>query len=184
MTTPIYDAAEKRTRETFLALMWSLSYPGKVHHLPEDERDSFVLIAETLLDLETTYTTHDEILEAFIATTGTRRAEIDRAAYVFYPTLTEADLEALKHANTGTIFYPDESATLILGAKLKVGDAMNLTGPGIKAETSLQIGGLPTAFWELRQRVIRYPLGWDVLLVDGRQVIGLPRTTVIEMGAQ
>ena len=41
---------------------------------------------------------------------------------------------------------------------------------------------LPAVFlvWGLQGLVARYPLGWDVFFVGGDQVVGLPRTTVLE----
>ncbi|TXI04054.1 MAG: phosphonate metabolism protein PhnH, partial [Rhizobium sp.] len=30
-------------------------------------------------------------------------------------------------------------------------------------------------------RAIRYPLGWDLYLVDGKRLFGIPRSTKIEV---
>jgi len=36
--------------------------------------------------------------------------------------------------------------------------------------------------WTLREQICRFPLGWDTLLVAADRVLGLPRTTQIEVG--
>jgi alpha-D-ribose 1-methylphosphonate 5-triphosphate synthase subunit PhnH len=180
MQTPLYSQSEALTHDTFHALMMSLAFPGRPHQIPE--HDVFYAIGETLLDIETTFFTPDAALSAVFTRLGSRAVDVHTAAYIFIPTLTDAHLSDLALASTGTMLYPDQSATLIVGATFASGESFSLTGPGIKPDEpqSIQIGGVPAAFWELRARVCHYPLGWDVFLVDGRQVIGLPRTTVMK----
>ena len=179
MTFPLYTAAEAQSRETFLALMWALSYPGRVHQLPR-EVDAFTLIAETLLDLETSYFTPDESLGAILANTGAHARQASDAAYHFYEQLTETTLSNVRQASIGTILYPDTAATLVMGCILNNGTEFVLSGLGVNGQQMLQIGGLPHAFWTMRETACKYPLGWDVFLVDGQQVIGLPRSTRVE----
>jgi len=45
----------------------------------------------------------------------------------------------------------------------------------------IRLASIPDPFWALRAQICRYPLGWDVLLVAGDRVVGLPRTTQIEV---
>lgn len=62
-----------------------------------------------------------------------------------------------------------------------------LRGPGIApagripSAATLQIAGLPLDLWRLRAERGPYPLGWDLFLVDGERVVGLPRTTQVEV---
>ncbi len=179
MTHPAYTPAEARTRETFLALMWALSYPGRLYDVP-DAGDPFALIAETLLDLETSYFTPDAALQPVLAHSGARSLPVETAAYHFYPALLSLHLPTLRQASVGTMLYPDEGATLVIGAVLGEGAEFVLQGPGVNGQQSLQVDGLPDAFWELRETACRYPLGWDIYLLDGRRVVGLPRSTRIE----
>ena len=183
MTHPAYTPYEALTHDTFLALMWALSYPGRIYHLPENIENAFHAIAETLLDIETSFYTTDETLAPILANNGARPLSPDRAAYHFYPALTDSDLDTVKEASVGTLMYPDQSATLIIGATFGEGQKFSLTGPGINPQQAnhIQISGIPTNFWELREKAIRYPRGWDVYLVDAKQVIGLPRTTIINI---
>jgi alpha-D-ribose 1-methylphosphonate 5-triphosphate synthase subunit PhnH len=179
MTHPAYTAAEARSRETFLALMWALSYPGSNYSLP-DAGEPLVTIAETLLDLETSYyTPDDDALAAALAHTGARNLPPDGAAYHFYPVLSASALAAVQQASAGTMLYPDTAATLIIGCTFGGGMSLRLEGPGIDGQTHVDAGDLPEAFWELRRSVCRFPLGWDVYFVDGRRVMGLPRSTKV-----
>jgi alpha-D-ribose 1-methylphosphonate 5-triphosphate synthase subunit PhnH len=179
MTFPLYTTAEAQSRETFLALMWALSYPGRVHHLPQNTHN-FTLIAETLLDLETSYFSHDESLQDMLAATGAHARPTGEAAYHFYQHVDDSTLTEIRQASVGTMLYPDTAATLVIGCTLGTGSEFVLSGPGVNGQQAIQINGLPDAFWELRETACKYPLGWDVFLVDGQQVIGLPRSTRME----
>jgi alpha-D-ribose 1-methylphosphonate 5-triphosphate synthase subunit PhnH len=179
MAHPVYTVVEARTRETFLALMWALSYPGRIHELP-DADEPFARIAETLLDLETSYYTPDTALQTVLVHSGAKSLPVETAAYHFYPALLALHLPALRQASVGTMLYPDDGATLIIGAALGEGARFVLQGPGVNGQQSLQVDGLPDAFWELRETACRYPLGWDIFLLDGRRVVGLPRSTRLE----
>lgn len=85
------------------------------------------------------------------------------------------------------MLYPDQAATLFVGCALGNAEAgesptiLKLTGPGIQGERYFRVSGLPAEFWALRERAARFPLGWDVFLVDATgKVIGLPRSTRID----
>lgn len=173
-----YTAEEARSRETFLALMWALSHPGSIQKLPT-EGDPFHLIAESLLDLETSFYTDNEALRIVLSQTGARNLPVEKAAYHFYPQLTR--LEDVQQAIVGTMLYPDLGATLIIGCQLGQGMNMTLSGPGIESTITCQIDIISTEFWALREKRCQYPLGWDTFLVDGQQVLGLPRTTKIQV---
>ena len=178
MTTPLYTPAEARTRETFLALMWAFSYPSRAYPLP-DAGAPFALVGETLLDLETSFYTPDDALAAELTRNGARRLAPERAAYHVYPTLRDADMDAVRAASIGTLLFPDHAATLIIGCALGAGETYALRGPGIQSVNTLRVGGVPSALWDIRAAA-RFPLGWDVYLLDGRNVVGLPRSTQIE----
>jgi len=183
MQTPEYTQEEARSRETFLAMMQGLSFPGRSFDLPMGSENTFMAIGETLLDLETSYFTPDEKLNGLLGQTGARALAPERAAYHFYTHIDENTLATIEKASVGTMPYPDEAATLIIACSLDEGDTLRLTGPGIKTETHIKTN-VGTAFWQLRGRKSRYPLGWDVFLVDEARVIGLPRTTQIEFEGQ
>lgn len=176
---PPYTTSEARSRETFLALMWALSYPGRTQALP-DYDEPFALIGETLLDLETSFFTPDVQLRTRLAQTGARLLETERAAYHFYPVLDDLALTTIASASVGSLSYPDQAATLIIGAHFGRGSALSLAGPGINGSAIIQIDGIPASFWTLRKRSA-FPLGWDVFFVDGLAVLGLPRSTKVTL---
>jgi alpha-D-ribose 1-methylphosphonate 5-triphosphate synthase subunit PhnH len=172
--------AEVRQHAAFTALMWALSYPGRPQRLPDAGPAAFALVGATLVDLETGYFTPDDALAAALARTGGQPLSPARAPYQFYPRLDDAGLAALALAPAGTYLDPDLGATLVLGCRLGAGAALTLVGPGVQRPIALRVGGLPPALWELRA-AHRYPLGWDLLLLDGDQLVGLPRTTAVEV---
>ncbi|MCA9886813.1 MAG: phosphonate C-P lyase system protein PhnH [Anaerolineae bacterium] len=185
MAHPAYTQEEQLARATFLALMWSLSYPGRIYELPEGSNPLHV-IADTLLDLETTFYTPDGELAHYLGRNNAREVAVERADYHFYPQLTNDLLATVQQANIGTLLYPDQGATLIIGCSLDGDTSLSLSGPGIPPAqpNKIRVGGIPNAFWDLRDNANRYPRGWDVYLVDESRIIGLPRTTIITVGGE
>lgn len=182
MLTPTLSSAEIRTRSAFLGLMWALSHPGRRQPLPGAVTDPNValhVIGETLLDLETTFFTPDAGLAYTLQQTTARAESADVAAYHFYPYVNEQTLALISQAPVGDMLYPDRAATLVLACALDSGPEFRLKGPGIAASTLIR-AALPLAFWDLRNRTLRYPLGWDLFLVHNGEVIGIPRTTTVE----
>ena len=186
-TAPIQTPLEARAHATFDALMRALSYPGRPQALKlEDRRTPFTAIAEALLDLEVTAFSTEQLLEADLRATGAKLVALERAEYVFMPYLTEAQLPLLQRVNRGSTLTPDDAATLVIGASfarkpLESAQQLRLRGPGIKDSLEVQIGGLPREFWRVREAVIAFPIGWDVFFVDSNQILGLPRTTAVEL---
>jgi len=90
-------------------------------------------------------------------------------------------VDALASLRIGTLAYPDDAATLFATARLGSGQRLSLTGPGIKDSVTIEIGGIDRSFWQMRRKAIRYPLGWDLYLVDGKRLLGIPRSTTIEV---
>jgi alpha-D-ribose 1-methylphosphonate 5-triphosphate synthase subunit PhnH len=181
MTAPVYTPDEARDRETFLALMWALSYPGRMRDVGSvtHTHDTFRAIGSALLDLETSFYTPDAALADELLRTGARPQSASEAAYHFYPALDGAAIESIAQASIGTMLRPDEGATLIIGCAFASGSAFTLKGPGIQTTHDIRLGGIPARFWGLRERALRYPLGWDVYFVDHGHIIGLPRTTAV-----
>jgi alpha-D-ribose 1-methylphosphonate 5-triphosphate synthase subunit PhnH len=182
---PIQTAFEAESRECFHSLMWALSYPGQIMTLPvagdAHALAAFATVGRTLLDLETSFFTNDAALRVELERTGSGMRSATDAAYLYFPKLGEADLPLVEQANIGDETYPDNGATLVIGCQLNGPEAVNLRlrGPGIQGERTLSVAGLPAAFWQLRERRIRYPLGIDLFLLDGPALVGLPRTTRI-----
>jgi alpha-D-ribose 1-methylphosphonate 5-triphosphate synthase subunit PhnH len=60
------------------------------------------------------------------------------------------------------------------------GQRLRLTGPGIETHTDIALSGIP-GIWALRAARCRYPAGFDLFLICGATVMGLPRSTQIEV---
>lgn len=171
------DALELRSNATFEALMWALSRPGDSREMPES---GLAAIAETLVDLECTVFADDPALRSEIAATGALVAEdISQVDHVFLSSLegTEVQLATLR---CGSALYPDDGATLVANVRHGVGQRVRLSGPGVDGTLELTLGISP-GFWAMRAMLCAYPEGFDMLLVDGRSVIGIPRSTLVEV---
>ncbi len=170
---------DTRTNATFEELMWALSRPGELRELPTE---GFWPLAESLLDRECSFhVTHDPSLDLKIAATGARRLPLAEADYVFAAIGSSEAVAALSTLRVGSLLYPDDAATLLAPARFGSGQRLRLTGPGIKDSVTLEVEGIDPAFWQMRAKAIRYPLGWDLYLADGRRLLGIPRSTEIEV---
>jgi alpha-D-ribose 1-methylphosphonate 5-triphosphate synthase subunit PhnH len=181
MTTPMMSPADAQQHATFTALMWALSYPGRRTYLPVAGFDALAAIAETLVDLETGFFTPDAALAARLARTGGRTMPPATAPYQFYPRFGLSELDMLTAAPVGSHANPDLGATIIIGCAFDAGTRLRLRGPGIADTCDVKIGNIPAALWELRTAAVHPPLGWDLLLVSGEMLLGLPRTTALEV---
>lgn len=178
---PVMTARESRAQATFRALAAALAYPGRPQRLPAGGKQAFYAIADSLVDLESSYTTNDHELDALFGPLGGRRLGVAEAHYQFYPALEQHELIELREAPIGTYLYPDRSATLVVGCRFELGVLLHLSGPGIPDRIDIDVAGVPDDFWMLRASACAYPLGWDLFLVASDDVIGLPRTTRVEV---
>ena len=168
------DAVELRSNATFEALMWALSRPGDVRSLPEA---GFGAIAETLVDLECcAYADTPAMRERIVASGALLADRIGSADHVFLSTLDNAELAEI---NCGSAVYPDDGATLI-AAVAHTGQRLRLSGPGINGATEIALAVSP-AFWAMRDMLCLYPEGFDIFFVDGDKVVGIPRSTKVEV---
>ncbi|MCV6593920.1 MAG: phosphonate C-P lyase system protein PhnH [Silicimonas sp.] len=176
MAHPLPSVPETRSNATFDALMWALSRPGLIRTLPEPGMDGLI---DALIDSECRVHTDDETLARQIARTGAEAVPIAAADHVFLTAFPDA--APLDHLSLGSDLYPETGATLILPARIGSGSRLRLTGPGVDGEESLRIDGLPANFWTRRRALIRYPMGFELFLIDGTSVVGLPRSTEVEL---
>ena len=62
---------------------------------------------------------------------------------------------------------------------------VDLSGPGILATRRIAPKGLRAGFWdEMAANGELYPLGVDLLLVAGPEIMGLPRSTTIAFSSE
>jgi alpha-D-ribose 1-methylphosphonate 5-triphosphate synthase subunit PhnH len=176
LSPPLPDAAETRANAAFDAILWALSRPGLPRRLPASGEG---ILIEALLDSECQVYTGDPLLVPVIGQTGARLVDIALADHVFLGKLS--DLVQLGQCRMGSDLYPDDGATVVLRARFGTGARLRLTGPGVKGAVEVQIGGMPDGVWTRRAELMRYPMGFDLLVLDGDQIIGLPRSTNIEV---
>jgi alpha-D-ribose 1-methylphosphonate 5-triphosphate synthase subunit PhnH len=156
---------DSRTNATFEEMMWALSRPGIIRTVPTA---GLAAMAESLLDTECTFTVDDDAaLDAALQRSGSRAVAIRDADYVFMMLNTAEKVSALSDIKAGTLTYPDEGASLFVPAQLGFGQGLRLSGPGVKDNATIAVDGIDPSFWTFREKTIRYPLGFDVYLVDG-----------------
>lgn len=175
-SVPVPDAFETRTNATFEALMWALSRPGTVQDLPAA---GLTGIAEALLDRECRVFCDDPALADRIAAFGAVLMPLPLADHCFLSLGSFSD--RLAQVAVGSALYPDAGATVLAEAKFGTGQRLRLTGPGIETFASIALEGIAPGFWAMRAGLCRYPAGFDLFLICGAQVIGLPRSTTIEV---
>lgn len=173
---PIPSDFETRTNAMYEALMWALSRPGLVRRLPTAGPSAIV---EALLDRECAVYCDDTELSQIASRTGAAIVAPEVADHLFLT--QEPDNAVLTSLRQGSDMYPEDGATLILPAGFGTGFRLRLTGPGVDGALGICISGISSAFWAARTRIMRYPIGFEVFLLDGDQVMGLPRSTSIEV---
>ena len=173
---PTPSAFEARTNATYEALMWALARPGLSRTLPEAGQAG---ILEALIDRECAVHCTRPEMAAQAARTGAALVSPDAADHVFCDALADTDL--LARLRMGSDLYPEEGATLVVNARIGSGARLRLSGPGCDGLVPLQLGGLPDGFWAERARVMRYPMGFELFVLDGAEVMGIPRSTEVEV---
>ncbi len=176
LATPLPSPVETRDNATFDALLWSLSRPGFLRSLPKPGEASIIA---ALLDRECRVHSADPLLMPEIMRTGAELVDIEYADHVFSGTMTTS--EPLAQIAIGSDLYPDDGATIIVRAGFGTGQTLRLTGPGVDGSVTVQIDGLPDGFWTARAAHNRYPMGFDLFLLDADKVIGVPRSTTVEV---
>ncbi|MEC5397529.1 phosphonate C-P lyase system protein PhnH [Uliginosibacterium sp. H1] len=92
-------------------------------------------------------------------------------------------LPALDTLRLGDPAYPDRSATVLVDVPaLQADGPLKLRGPGIRDTQALGVAGWTpaTSAW-LADNHARFPLGADLILSCGDRIVGLPRTTLVEV---
>lgn len=167
---------EAQTNATYEALMWALSRPGLPRSLPAAGQAGIIT---ALIDRECQVFADHQELAQIAAQTGAHLVSPEAADHLFLS--SAPDQRFLGTIRQGSDMYPEDGATLVIPSSLGLGARLRLTGPGIDGQVDVSVGGIPAAFWLKRQQIMRYPLGFEVFLIDGDQIVGLPRTTEIEV---
>lgn len=106
--------------------------------------------------------------------TGAAFAEAETADFC-----VAATLPPLSSLRQGTDEKPEESATLILEVEDFTGDSFKLSGPGLKEATTLRLPLNQAFITDWQNQTQKAPLGVDVILCAGNEIIALPRSLKI-----
>jgi alpha-D-ribose 1-methylphosphonate 5-triphosphate synthase subunit PhnH len=173
----------------FRAVMNAMARPGSVHTIAETVRAPSVMMSATaavalaLFDHDTpVWLDQDFASVADMAswlrfqTGAPLTADASQAAFALLA--KGAAMPVFEAFALGTPEYPDRSTTLVVQVEtLTAGDEFTLSGPGIQGASSLRAGTLPADF-VARMQANRglFPLGVDLLLVSGNDLVALPRS--------
>ncbi|WP_230533782.1 phosphonate C-P lyase system protein PhnH [Microvirga roseola] len=103
----------------------------------------------------------------------------DPATATFAALSKDSPVSGWQNFAMGCLSYPDQSATLLLPVEsLRDGTPLTIRGPGIETVSVIAPRGLPDGFTEtMASNAAGYPLGFDLLLISGSELLALPRTT-------
>lgn len=174
-TIPQPSAFETRCTDTYAALMWALARPGTIRQLPVPGAAALI---EALIDRECAVHCTDPALAALAERAGAALPGPEAADHVFAGRLADAGL--LRRLRCGTDLHPEDGATLVIEAALGAGDRLRFAGPGVDGAQTVAMGGLPDGFWDARRAATRAPMGFEIFVLDGDRVLGVPRSTSVE----
>lgn len=176
--TPLLSVQEALDQSVFRALVKAMSRPGEAQLLSV-HTDPLAVVGRVLLDLETSFYTPDPALYQTFRRLGARAEAPEQAAYQFFPQVDRSSLETIRKAPIGSLLHPEQAATLLV---VSAGRALrlHLRGPGIQNSRELKLG-LPAELWSLREERVAFPLGWDLFVLEPPYVVGIPRTTRVEV---
>jgi alpha-D-ribose 1-methylphosphonate 5-triphosphate synthase subunit PhnH len=194
---PVHD-----TQAVFRTMLDALSRPGKIgvvdnvlpaarrgaqeNHLPHARADLAAFAALlALCDYSTPVwlAQPDAVLgSALRFHTGARLVDEPHDAAFAY-VHDASTLPALDSFAPGEPETPEQSVTLLIRVdSLTDGTPVVLRGPGIEHTQTIAPAGLPERFWRERAQLAPlFPCGIDCYLVCGDTLIGLPRTTRVEL---
>lgn len=163
-----------RQQTVFRQLMRAFSFPGRIQTLTEGEALTQTLA--TLVDREATLADPQNQLDALtLKRLQARMTAPELAQFI----VADGSVPPLFEPCLGTLESPEGGATILLWVTaLGEGAHWQFTGPGIAITQALAITGLDPAWLEHRQVWNEgFPLGVDLILIDSKSVVALPRTT-------
>lgn len=188
LADPVHDA-----QRCFRTVLEALSHPGRLHTLPVDVEhpaglspaQAAILLALADYDTPVWLPLASRNGDAgrylrFHCGCPLVDAPID-AHFVVLDGLST--LPALDTLRLGDPAYPDRSATVLVDVPaLQADGPLKLRGPGIRDTQALGVAGWTpaTSAW-LADNHARFPLGVDLILSCGDRIVGLPRTTLVEV---
>jgi alpha-D-ribose 1-methylphosphonate 5-triphosphate synthase subunit PhnH len=196
---PGFNDTVHDAQRVFRALLDALSRPGSIvaidaalpnNHAMRDALAARVPLAAfaSLLAL-TDYSTpvfierEDGVLGDALRFHASATLTRDRRAAAFAYIDDARDMPSLNAFSHGDPESPEDSATLFIRVpSLTEGEPLAWRGPGIAASRTVGIAGLSREFWRERAALTAlFPCGIDCYFVAGGSLVGLPRTTHVEV---
>lgn len=185
-----FDDPVQQSQQAFRALLDAMARPGRVVTLeteaghPAGLAPALAAALLTLADLDTPvwlgagFDT-DAVKTWLRFHSGAPLAATPADAA--FALLDGAQMPALNQFALGTDEAPERGATLFIQVPALTGPtAMTWRGPGIKESASMPLCGLDAAIWKQRAALqVEFPRGLDLYLGCGRDLLALPRSTVI-----
>lgn len=197
---PGFDDPVIGTQACFRGVLQAMSHPGRVVELPATQQPRPPALAAasaalllTLLDAETTVSLVGSLNTVPVWTwlrfhTGTRAPRTGEEARFTVVRAGELEASLWRALPLGSDDAPQDGATLIVEVPLWTDTAatagpvhrLQLQGPGVVGQRALDVVAVPSAFWAHRIALqTQFPRGFDLLLVRGRELFALPRSTRI-----
>lgn len=183
---PVFDS-----QRVFRRLLEAMSYPGRIVAVDTDMAAPAPLgrataaICLSLMDYETPVWLDPAAVDArdWLRFHCGSPIVSEAARALFAVVADPATMPALSAFDVGTDEYPDRSATLILQVSaLDAGEALRLSGPGIRDRAGLSVVGLPARVWrDWADNRVLFPGGVDLILTCGDRLAALPRTVTVEV---
>lgn len=182
----------------FRTILHCMSRPGTIENVSEiadkirvsmEGFPATFVTSLTLLDREVSFSivggNTKKLEDLFAAYTMATQASLQTTDYVFITKQASKEqiTSVFQKVKTGTLINPQESATIIIETEsLSSTGNLLLTGPGIEYTEEVSITGYEHWVEERNNVNKEYPLGVDMILLDGyANVVCLPRTTVIKI---
>ena len=169
----------------------SMARPGKINVMPSMElttpqgiHAAGALVGFALLNSDVSFyvdgPSAEDVSLYLLVNTSARPAEAETADYVYLNGTADADI--LYRLKTGTLPYPESSATVIAAVDELGGETglvLTLSGPGVDGERQLSVAGLDTGLLEALVTInAEFPLGIDMVLTDPRgRIACIPRSS-------
>src|SRR5476649_1652777 len=193
--TPGFADTVHDSQGVFRALLDALSRPGKIVSIDavlpslNDEGAHVPLAAYAALLALADYSTpvllqheHRALSDALRFHTGAPLTH-DHAQAVFAYLHDAESMPPLDVFSLGDHEAPENAAMLFIRVdSLTDGTPMAWRGPGIRDSHVVHLSGVPDSFWHERALLAsQFPCGIDCYFVHGGSVVGLPRTTRVEV---
>lgn len=171
----------------FRTALDALANPGVIHRIDVELPDVGIPIAAlavllSLVDADTplwTSASVNESMRAYLRFHAGARFSASQSACAFAYVGTLEELPLISSFSPGSAMSPEDSTTIIVAVDEFVGGATaSLDGPGCREPREISPAGFTVGLWEqLADNHARFPAGVDLLIVAGRHIVGLPRST-------